>query len=362
MVERKLKYKHLIVYYFSGTGNSKKCAEWITEKGRGYHIDTHLVNIDKFEEIEIPDLDGKTLIGFCSPTHGFNLPPIMLKFISGFPKVDNADVFILNTRAGMKLHKIFLPGLSGIAQYLPALMLKNKGFKIVGMQPVDLPSNWILFHPGLSEKVVASLFKKHKRIVEEFTTILLNGEKKYQAFWSLPIDLFLAPIALGYYFVGRFFLAKTLFATSKCDACMLCVKNCPVEAIKWLNEKPYWTWKCESCMRCVNLCPERVIQTAHSFTAFIIYISSLLFSFVLAKLISLQNLSFLSTSSFFSKIVLNILLSVIMLILVFSGYRFMHYLMRFKIFDRIIEYTSLSRFKWWRRYKANKVLKNPNLR
>ncbi len=91
----------------------------------------------------------KTLVGFCSPTHGFNLPPIVLTFIRNFPKVKNKDAFILNTRGGMKLYKLFLPGLSGIAQLLPALMLSLKGFRIVGMQPLDLPSNWLILHPGL---------------------------------------------------------------------------------------------------------------------------------------------------------------------------------------------------------------------
>ena len=64
-------------------------------------LKTQLINIDRFEEIESPDLTEKTLIGFCSPTHGFNLPPIVLKFIRKFPKVKGADAFILNTRGGL---------------------------------------------------------------------------------------------------------------------------------------------------------------------------------------------------------------------------------------------------------------------
>ena len=32
-----------------------------------------------------------------------------------------ADVIILNTRAGLKLFKLFVPGLSGAAQFLPMI-------------------------------------------------------------------------------------------------------------------------------------------------------------------------------------------------------------------------------------------------
>ena len=164
-------YDKLIIYYFSGTGNAKNAARWIIQAAKQEGIETQIVNIDRFESIEKPVTTEKTLIGFCSPTHGFNLPPIMLKFIWQFPKIKYVDAFILNTRAGMKLHKIFLPGLSGLAQILPTILLWLKGYRIVGMQPLDLPSNWIYFHPGLREKVVESIYNRCYKIVNNFAQI-----------------------------------------------------------------------------------------------------------------------------------------------------------------------------------------------
>lgn len=354
------KYQHLLIYYFSGTGNAKKCAEWMAEEGRKANIDTHLINIDRVKTIELPPLSGKTLIGFCSPTHGFNMPPIMLKFIYGFPVVKDASVFILNTRGGLKMHTFFIPGLSGVAQYLPAIMLLCKGFRIVGMQPVDLPSNWILLHPGLRKKVVLSLFEKYKRIVRQFAVRLLEGKTKYQAFWSLPLDLAIVPIAVGYYFAGRFFLAKTLVATSKCDSCKVCVHNCPVNAIKWVGDRPFWTWKCESCMRCVNQCPERAIEVAHTFVAFLIYAGATIAGVLYFDFLLKQNFMHFTELSFVQELIWRLLRIIVMLSLFFIGYRLMHYLMRFHWFNVFISYTSLSRFKWWRRYQPNKLLKGKN--
>jgi len=134
-------YKKLVIYYFSGTGNAKKAADWIIELAKEKGIETDLINIEHYKFAERPNFDKQTLIGFCSPTHGFNFPPIVINFLFRFPNVGKARVFILNTRAGMKLHKLFLPGLGGIAQYLAAIVLAIKGYKIVGMQPMDLPSN-----------------------------------------------------------------------------------------------------------------------------------------------------------------------------------------------------------------------------
>ncbi len=352
-----MQYSQLIIYYFSGTGNAKNAASWIINVAKKNGLKTHLINIDRFESIEIPDLTEKTLIGFCFPTHGFNMPPLVIKFIRKFPKLKNNDVFILNTRGGLKLSKLFIPGLSGLAQFLPALILRLKGFRIVGMQPMDLPSNWLILHPGLRKKVVESIYQRCEGITEKFALRLLNGGKKYKAFLSLPFDIAVIPIAFAYYFIGRFFLAKTLIATDACNQCDICIKKCPVEAITKVNNRLFWTYRCESCMRCVNICPQRAIETAHSFVFLIILLFSLVFSpFIVTGLKSLGWFDFIY-QSFLTRNVWAIIDWLLFLVVVFMSYGILHFFMRFKFVNRIFAYTSLSKYKFWRRYKAPKAIK-----
>ncbi len=350
------KYDQLIIYYFSGTGNAKNASIWIKEVAEQKGINTQLINIDRFENIKVPEFTGKTLIGFCSPTHGFNMPPIVLKFISRFPKIKNADVFILNTRGGLKLSKLFIPGLSGLAQIFPAIILWIKGFRVVGMQPLDLPSNWLILHPGLRQKVINSIYLRCNKIVKHFANKLLDGGRKYKALWSLPIDLAIAPVAVGYYFIGRFFLAKTLVATDACNQCEICIKQCPVKAIKMMNNIPYWTYKCESCMRCVNACPQRAIETAHGHTALTVYITYGLILPILAGLSGYHKSSVPESQSVLMGYLWFLLESAILVLVVFLGYKLLHYFMRYKFFNRIIAYTSLSKYKFWRRYRPDKVV------
>jgi len=308
-----------------------------------------------FDKPEIPEVTGKTLIGFFAPTHGFNLPPIMVKFINSFPRnTIDADVFILNTRAGMKLYKVFLPGLSGVAQYLPAIVLKSKGYKIVGMQPMDMPSNWISLHPGLRKKVAQSIQERCKRISIRVIDKLLDGKTIYRAFLSLPFDLAVSPISLGYYFIGRFVIAKTFIATSACTKCGLCVKQCPVNAITEIDGRLYWKLTCESCMRCMNNCPERAIETAHGMAALIILVNSLIFSALVNWFFN--NSLFEIGHSLGLDFVFTWIIQAAMFIGVASLiYRFIHYLMRFKLINQIVKYTSLTKWKFWRRYKAPKI-------
>ena len=349
-----MNYEQVIIYFFSGTGNAKRAASWIKDGAQEKKISAQFIKIEKGKSYDYPDLNKKTLVGLCSPTHGFNMPPLVLKFLRRFPKTNNADVFILNTRAGMKISKLFLPGLSGLAQIFPAIILKLKGYKIVGMQPLDLPSNWILLHPGLRSKVVDSIFTRCKKIVDQFASDLFSGKHRYKALLSLPIDLLVTPIALSYYFLGRFFLAKTLIATNACDGCNICINTCPVKAIKTVDGRPFWTFKCESCMHCINVCPQRAIETAHGFLTIIILVFTLLVSPLLLKVLKATNLYTFFFQSWATERLLTIIDAILFLSLIFISYGVLHFLLKNKWINRITAYSSLSKYQFWRRYKAPK--------
>ena len=345
-----MKYEQVIIYYFSGTGNARNAAHWFKQVAEDYGINSKLINIDRFDKIEVPDTSQKTLIGFCSPTHGFNLPPIMLKFILKFPRLKNADAFIMNTRAGLMVSTKYLPGVSGVAQILPALILRLKSFRIVGMQPLDLPSNWIFLHPGLKETVVQLIQNRIKKITKKFAHKIIEEKRSYKALLSLPLDLALIPIAFGYYFIGRFYLAKTLITNSDCNLCLKCINECPLEAIK-LKGQPFWTYKCESCMRCINSCPKNAIQVTHTFSIGLLILSSILLTPAIMLLSSNLGIN-TELNSIWIKFTIEVVKWILFIIVVFLSYRILHLLMRFKWIEKLVRITSFSNYKFWRSYKA----------
>ena len=345
-------FNKLVIYYFSGTGNAKQVANWIIENAIIAGMETHLVNIGNYKEVNNHAITKETLIGFCYPTHGFNAPPIILKYIWSFQKTNFKNkFFVVNTRAGMKLGHLFTPGLSGIALLIPALMLLLKGFNLIGYRSIDLPSNWISIHPGLKEKVIKSIFNRCKKITISFSDKILSGKKMLKGFWELPIDLAISPISIGYYFFGRYALSKTFIATNACDQCGLCVRNCPVQAITMKKNKPYWSYKCESCMQCMNNCPQRAIETPHGFVTIIWW-----FAFSILPILILDFISDYTKTEHFTKDVIYYVLFVILSFAVILGsYKIMHSLMRFNFFNKVIRYTSLTSYRFWRRYKAPKL-------
>ena len=345
---RTTNYKRLVVYYFSGTGNSENVARWMADIAKEKDMEVSLINIGKTARrgIEAPEAD--TLVAFVSPIHGFNYPPVMLDFLFHFPKGKN-NVLLLNTRAGMLIGKWITPGLTGVAFYFSALILKMKGYSIRSMFPVDLPSNWISVHPGLNERTVRYLHERNREKVYRFARKVLNGGTDFRSVREIIQDVLIAPISLGYYFIGRFLFAKTYYASADCDNCGICYQSCPVKAIKLVDNRPFWTFNCESCMHCMSNCPKKAIETGHGYIFVVALLSSLTISGLFYKYFKILFFDIDNTFLGF------ILESAIFVVILASFYRLLHYLLRFKIVERIVVYTSLTKYKFWgRRYKALK--------
>ena len=342
------RWDSLYIYYISGTGNSRICSEWISEEAKKRGLKTSVQQIDRLENIMMPQADEKPLIGFAFPTHGFNAAPIMLKFIAGFPHGLCREIFFLNTRGCLKLYKLFIPGLSGLALILPAFMLLLKGYRCIGLRQMDMPSNWVPLHPGLRNKVIESIIAKAEPNVRNYANKLLSGKKVWRGLTSLPIDLLVSPIAVAYYIGGRFFLSKTFIANNNCNNCGICIKECPTSSIRLVNNRPYWKLTCESCMRCLNHCPKKAVEAAHGMAAVFIIVLTALNSWL--ALLIINNLN-IEPEVWWWKILSQFVSIAVMVAVAAFLYLIMHYAMGFKPLNYLVRFTSLTTLPFWRRYR-----------
>lgn len=340
-------YQNIQFHYFTGTGNAAKVCEWMAATAKTHEVSTHTIRIT--ESHQFPEnIQPNTLLVFASPTHGFNFPPIMLSYLWKYPRGKN-HVAIINTRAGMLLGNFVTPGLSGVALYLAAFILWLKGYKIRAMHPVDMPSNWISVHPGLNLPTIKKLHQYNKVKVEKLANTLLLGKSNFRALYDIVQDVLISPISLLYYLMGRFILAKTFYASGDCTNCGLCYKKCPVHAIKVIDNRPFWTIHCESCMKCMSNCPHRAIETSHGFTFLFFY---LFYAFVMVVIYAGISAIGINIANPWIEFVLESILGIVLFSL---AYFIMHFLMRFKLVQLIMMYTSLTHFKFWGpRYKALK--------
>lgn len=339
-------YSSVVIYYFSGTGNALNMARWFRDVAQREGTGCTLIDIAGEPSALVSPPTG-ALVVIISPVHGFNYPPLVLGFLRRFPRGNNR-VLLMNTRAGMLVGLWVTPGLTGVAFMLASLMLMVKGYRISGMRPFDMPSNWISVHPGLNRRTVEFLHVKNKERVDGLATKVLTGKSDFWALREIVQDVLMAPVALGYYLAGRFIFAKTYFASSACDGCGLCMDKCPAGAIKLVDGRPFWTFWCESCMRCMSYCPKKAIETAHGFVTVVVVLYS-------GLMLGLMH-RFLGPWVPFENAVVGFVTEwLLFVVMMGAGYRMMHYALRFKVFERLLLMTSLTWYRFWgRRYRALK--------
>jgi len=271
-------YQTATIYFMSGTGNSFRAATWIAEMAQEQEIDAQVVQIGNGRPAEEIQEGGAHLVGLVMPTHGFTTPWQMLRFALRLPPRKGTHAFVLPTRAGTKFGPVFLPGLEGTAGYLPALILALKGYRVRGVQGLDMPSNWTAVHPGYRQESAEAIMARSRPKALRFAGAILSGRPCFGGLIGLLLGLLLLPISLGYLLAGRLFLGRLFFASYRCDGCGVCAKNCPASAIKmWgkRNPRPYWTYRCENCMRCMNYCPKNAIEAGHSWAAILYYVTAI---------------------------------------------------------------------------------------
>lgn len=273
-------YNKVAFYYMSGTGNSFRAATWMARVTEKAGAEVSLVTIERACPEQEIGQGSESLLALVMPTHGFIAPWHMVSFACRLPRRKNTHAVCLATRAGWKIGPLFMPGISGSGTFLIALILALKGYSVRGVMSLDMPSNWIAFHWGLHPDNVRAIVGRAEPAAARFMRRIMAGGRVwatvnnlYEALWGIILLL----ISILYLIIGRFILAKTLFASNRCNGCGICAENCPVGAIKMRgkeNKRPYWRYNCESCMRCMAFCPERAIEGGHSWALILYYILS----------------------------------------------------------------------------------------
>lgn len=340
-------YKKATIYYFTGTGNSYRAASWMKEitDTRGLH--SHIAPIGSARPAEEIEEGPEALLGLVYPTHGFTAPWPIIYFALKLPRRRGTHAFLNPTRAGTKIIG-FLPGLEGTAGYLIALILFFKGYRIRGMQAIDMPSNWMALHWGLHPANVSTIIERARIKTTAWFEKLLSGKLMLGGFIPLLFGLALIPVSFGYLIYGRFYLAKIFFASEKCNGCGLCVEYCPTKSLTLRGKqkkRPYWSYYCESCMRCMGFCPKQAVEASQPLAVLLGYLTAVPVSFYLLKWFTSLVPGINQVINYWPETFINY---AYFLLSVYLVYRLFNWLIRFPLINKIFTYTTLTHY--YRRY------------
>jgi len=343
-----MRYSEAVFHVMSGTGNSFRVASWMRDAAAGSGAEARIVPI-RAGQPSAPEAVGEgDLVGLAFPTHGFTAPWPVLRHACRLPRGRGAHALVVPTRAGSKVGPLFLPGLEGTGGYLVALILALKGYSVRGVTAVDMPSNFMIAHPGFPPATARAIIARGETKTRGFMEAILAGRRRFAGFLSLLLGLVLLPVSLAYALLGRFYFAKMMFASTACTGCGQCAENCPFQAIRMqghTNRRPYWTFSCENCLRCMAWCPAQAVESGHSLGVILYFVTTLPVSMYamnwLGAHLSLPG----AASGLAARLLLQypyILLSLFVTYLVFSV------LIRIPLVNRLFTCTTL--VHWYRRY------------
>lgn len=235
-----------ILYYFSGTGNTKWLAMKLSHSLKQYDMDLDLKSIEDEGKVS---LRGYCFLAIGTPIYAELEPKLVEDFIRSLPKTEvNVKCILYSTQGGNSCSA--LKRLSKI--------LRAKGYNVVIEAMIKMPNNYF-FSVGkipTSDDIKNTLKnaeEKVNKLAKDFyenKTVLVN---------NFAIRDKLGILAGNAYRKAIPKLAKNITATDRCNKCGICLRNCPKSNITFENGRAVFHSNCILCLRCIFLCPENAI-------------------------------------------------------------------------------------------------------
>jgi ferredoxin/flavodoxin len=243
------KVKNAVLFYFSGTGNTRYMANAIATAlpaATVYSIEDH-------DPSAADDLiAGSDLVGFGYPIYGSDLPKPMKDFLSALSPIPGKPVFVFCTQW------IF----SGDGARAAKHYLKHTGFDIRWAEHFLMPNNVCVsimryFFIYTNEPTrIQPVLKKATDRARVFAGRILSGKKSLRGF--NPFSHFLG-LFQRVPFRASFERWRNDIAIDpvKCTRCGLCVRKCPSSNLEYDEKTDEFLTHgtCILCLRCYDFCP-----------------------------------------------------------------------------------------------------------
>lgn len=235
-----------MIYWFSGTGNSKYVARELSDKLN------ERISFIPHSDYNC-DLGSENRLIFVFPIYSWGVPPIVVDFINNLNIIGYKNQYIsMVCTCGDEVAK---------APEMFINIMNKKGLEVSSIFSVIMPNNYVLL-PGFSidskDIEFLKLNKCDKRIESISQSILNRKECQDVVRGSMPT----IKTKLVYPLFKKWGVSFSKWSvTEKCISCGKCIQVCPVKNISFDKDKrPMWRNNCTSCVACYHFCPVNAIQ------------------------------------------------------------------------------------------------------
>ncbi len=240
-----------MVFYFSGTGNTRWAAEQLAKAtGEQLLSITDELNTD----CEYSPAEGER-IGFCFPVHGWQPPHIVRTFIRQM---------LIHEVAGHFVYALCTCGDStGLAVKMLSKELAMRGIGLHSCQSLIMPESYVCLPFMYTDKPERERQKidQARQDLDAFIKVVVNRQTGFKQL-TLGLTPWTFSHVIGAYF-NRFMITDRKFTVdvNACIHCGRCAKECPVGNIVFADI-PLWKHggDCTCCLRCYHHCPVHAIN------------------------------------------------------------------------------------------------------
>ena len=224
-----------MIFYFSGTGNSRWAAKQIAAQTGDAAQDIAALKA-------APSVENEHQIGLVFPVYAWGAPEAVIRFAKTLPKTNQFTfgVCTCGEEAGYSL--------KNFSKIIP---LKSS-YSLV------MPNNYVVGSDLEDEGTVLSVLRNAKEEVKRMAEELSAKKEVYRVHEGSGAGLKSGLVNFGFNKFAR--STKSFYTTDACTGCGLCAKNCPACTITMENNRPVWGSQCYQCVKCINCCPATAIQ------------------------------------------------------------------------------------------------------
>jgi Fe-S-cluster-containing hydrogenase component 2 len=239
----------MLMFYFSGTGNSKYIAELFCKNINAESHPTKCYSVEDnidFSRLMAPE----DTIAFCYPVYGSRVPRIMREFASRYMEfLKDKKVIIFCTQM------LF----SGDGARAFTDIFPHNFFNVIYAEHFFMPNNVCNFFivPLASERQIKKYVIKAERKMQSVCRNITRGIEKKRGFNAISRILGLSQGV----FMPRLEreALDSVRINSDCTLCALCVSICPMNNLQCENGDIVHQSNCILCYRCINKCPQKAI-------------------------------------------------------------------------------------------------------
>lgn len=233
-----------MVFYFSGTGNSKYIAKRIAEA-----TNDNLYSINEaLKADEYPDFSDNKVI-FSLPTYAWRIPKVVEAWIKKSTFSPDASVYFVMNCGGE---------IGNSEKYILKLC-NSKGFRYMGCAEVVMPENYLAMFSVPNEEQSRRIIAKREGIIDSICATIKSGAPLPAYTTNLQgrvMSSIINPLFYSLCVKDKGFKVDN----DKCISCGKCAKECPLNNITIGNKTPVWNGNCTHCMACITICPTEAIE------------------------------------------------------------------------------------------------------